>query len=160
MRAMAAGDGSSLKSTSSPPLTWTSMKPGASQQPLGTLCTGTSALSCWRGPSQMTREPSITTAQSDEQRCRRRRYQPLLRAADGSCRTRDLVKIARPVDIDTKSVSQVDDHRVEALNEAKRIGLRLVCGESRQGTRRGGCRVRDQQCCPLPSQITAKLAHA
>ena len=46
------GEGSSLNSASPPPLTWTSMKPGASQAPAGSRSTGHP---CGRRPSRQNR---------------------------------------------------------------------------------------------------------
>ena len=62
MRAIPVGVGSSLNSTSPPPFTWMSTKPGASQVPAGRVCTGIAKGNSRRGAIATIRSSSTTTA--------------------------------------------------------------------------------------------------
>ena len=64
MAAIPSGVGSSLNSTSPPPFTWISTKPGASQVPSGRACIGTAEGKSDRGRRAAMWHPSIKTAQS------------------------------------------------------------------------------------------------
>ena len=64
MAAMPSGVGSSLNRTSPPPLTCTSMNPGASHAPSGSVRVGIPAGTSPRAMTPAMRAPSITTAQS------------------------------------------------------------------------------------------------
>ena len=50
----------------------------------------------------------------------------------------------RLVDVDSEPVAQCDNHQVEALQKANRVGFGLFGGKHREGDADSGDRVRDQ----------------
>ena len=143
--------GASLNSTSPPPLTWRSTKPGASQAPSGSAMQR-HADGRPGGRSARSARPRPRRRRGDAASRRRRRSPPRRRIV----RTRSsgaghLLQVTRPIDVVAAARRDAQQQLIEALDQADRVGVRMVRRQCRKKRRTGAglrSRTRKRPCAP------------